>query len=179
MQSAIAGNAAHVSPVVTGEYIQPQHHRSRVAKWLAAFALASALGGCYIVPLQPDGRPYPVPGVTAPVGSSPVAAFPAPASPSVIPVRMYPTNDIAAPAGAVAGSVTSYASGRADFQFIRAGETFSGEATRYGGQKNGVANAAGTRGGYANCQYAMNNPAQSTGTCKFSDGALYSLHVGQ
>ena len=76
-------------------------------------------------------------------------------------------------------SVTSYTSGRADFQFIRAGESFAGEATRYGGQKNGVANAAGTRGGYANCQYSMNNSTQGTGTCKFSDGSMYTLHVGQ
>jgi hypothetical protein len=92
---------------------------------------------------------------------------------------MYPSNDAAAPTGALVGSVTSYTSGRADFQFIRAGESFAGEATRYGGQKNGVANAAGTRGGYANCQYAMNNSTQGTGVCKFSDGSMYSLHVGQ
>lgn len=151
---------------------------ARAAGSLATLATALALGGCYIVPVQPDGRPYPVPGVTAPL-TGPAVVLPVPASPSVIPVRMYPSNDVAAPAGTVAGSVTSYASGRAEFQFIRAGETYGGEATRYGGQKNGVANAAGSRGGYANCQYTMNNPTQGTGTCRFSDGALYTLHVGQ
>ena len=152
----------------------------RNAGLLAALAAALTLGGCYIVPLQADGRPMPIPGLTAPyAGHGPAVALPVPASPNVIPVRMYPTNELAAPAGAVAGSVTSYASGRAEFQFIRAGEVFSGEATRYGGQKNGVANAAGSRGGFANCQYAMNNPAQGTGTCKFADGSLYTLHVGQ
>jgi hypothetical protein len=42
-----------------------------------------------------------------------------------------------------------------------------------------VANAAGSKGGYANCQYAMSNPSLETGSCKFSDGAVYTLHVGQ
>jgi len=106
-------------------------------------------------------------------------ALPVPPNPTVIPVRMYPTNDAAAPSGAVAGAVTSHSNGRAKFHFIRAGENYVGEATRFGGQKNGVANAAGSKGGYANCQYAMSNPNLGTGSCKFSDGAVYTLHVGQ
>ena len=149
----------------------------RLASSLAIAATVSALAGCYVVPMQPDGRPFP--GAVAPVSYSTNVILPAPASPAVVPVRMYPTNDTAAPTGALVGSVTSYTSGRADFQFIRAGESFAGEATRYGGQKNGVANAAGARGGYANCHYAMNNSTQGTGVCKFSDGSMYSLHVGQ
>ena len=44
---------------------------------------------------------------------------------------------------------------------------------------NGVANAAGSKGGYANCRYAMSNPSLGTGSCKFSDGAVYTRHVGQ
>lgn len=75
--------------------------------------------------------------------------------------------------------MTSHYNGRAEFHFIRAGENYVGEATRFGGQKNGVANAAGSKGGYANCQYAMSNPSLGTGSCKFSDGAVYTLHVGQ
>lgn len=177
MDASLISHAA--LPVITAKAGHSARPVARLAAYLAAGVVVVTLGGCYIVPIQPDGRPYPVPGVTAPVAVAPGMALPVPASPSVIPVRMYPTNDAAAPGGAIAGSVTTYASGRADFQFIRAGETFSGEATRYGGQKNGVANAAGSRGGYVNCQYAMNNPAQGTGTCKFSDGALYTIHVGQ
>lgn len=151
----------------------------RLAGALGALVTISTVSGCYVVPLQPDGRPYP--NTIAPVSyaPAPVVMPPVPPSPAVVPVRMYPSNDTAAPSGALVGSVTSYTSGRADFQFIRTGESFTGEATRYGGQKNGVANAAGTRGGYANCQYTMNNPAQGTGTCRFSDGSMYTLHVGQ
>jgi hypothetical protein len=157
----------------------PRRSFVRAAGSLALGVTMLTLAGCYVVPLQADGRPYQ--GNGAPAAYAPVAPvnLPVPASPSVVPVRMYPSNDAAAPTGAVAGSVTSYTSGRGDFQFIRAGETFAGEATRYGGQKNGVANAAGTRGGYANCQYSMNNSTQGTGICKFSDGSTYTLHVGQ
>jgi hypothetical protein len=59
---------------------------------------------------------------------------------------MHPTNDAAASSGAVAGVVTSHYNGRAEFQSIRAGENYVGEATRFGDQKDGVANAAGSEG---------------------------------
>lgn len=173
-------STAYVPVALVASTAQRRQPIVRLARSFAIVTAVSALAGCYMVPVQPDGRPYPYQqGVAAPASYSTTVILPAPASPSVVPVRMYPSNDTAAPTGAVAGSVTSYTSGRADFQFIRAGETFAGEATRYGGQKNGVANAAGTRGGYANCQYAMSNATQGTGTCKFSDGSLYTLHVGQ
>ena len=171
-------SSAHDPTALATPAAQPRRLFVPLARFLAIGAAVSALAGCYVVPLQADGRPYQ--GVAAPMSSySTTVVMPAPAAPNVVPVRMYPSNDTAAPTGAVAGSVTSYTSGRADFQFIRAGESFAGEATRYGGQKNGVANAAGTRGGYANCHYSMNNSTQGTGTCKFSDGSMYTLHVGQ
>ena len=171
-------STAHTPVTHIKSATQPRRPFVRLAYFLTITA-ASTLPGCYVVPLQADGRPYQGAGVPAAYAAATPVNLPVPASPAVVPVRMYPSNDVAAPTGAVAGSVTSYASGRADFQFIRAGETYAGEATRYGGQKNGVANAAGTRGGYANCQYAMNNSTQGTGTCKFSDGSTYSLHVGK
>ncbi len=173
-------STAHDPVALVTAAAQPRRPLVRLACSLAIGAIVSTLAGCYVVPIQPDGRPYPgYPSTFAPAPYSSTVIVPAPAGPAVVPVRMYPSNDVAAPTGALAGSVTSYTSGRADFQFIRAGESFAGEATRYGGQKNGVANAAGTRGGYANCQYAMNNATQGTGVCKFSDGSMYTLHVGQ
>ena len=173
-------STAHHPVALVTSVAQPRRPFVRLASTLAIGAIVSALGGCYVVPLQADGRPYQgYQGTFAPAPFTPAVILPAPAGPAIVPVRMYPSNDIAAPSGTLAGSVTSYTSGRADFQFIRAGESFAGEATRYGGQKNGVANATGTRGGYANCQYAMNNATQGTGVCKFSDGSMYSLHVGQ
>jgi hypothetical protein len=171
--------ATSVHPAMPVNAIASPRRFARTAALLAAGAAALSLGGCYVVPVQPDGRPYPVPGVTAPAPTTSGQALPVPPSPTVIPVRMYPTNDAAAPSGAVAGAVTSHYNGRAEFHFIRAGENYVGEATRFGGQKNGVANAAGSKGGYANCQYAMSNPSLGTGSCKFSDGAVYTLHVGQ
>ena len=170
-------STAHDQVALVTSAAQPRRPFVRLACSLVIGATVSALAGCYVVPIQADGRPYQ--GTVAPAPFSTTVILPVPAGPAVVPVRMYPSNDAAAPTGALVGSVTSYTSGRADFQFIRAGESFAGEATRYGGQKNGVANAAGTRGGYANCQYAMNNATQGTGVCKFSDGSMYSLHVGQ
>ena len=169
--------ATSVHPAMPVNATAAPRRFARTAALLAAGAAALSLGGCYVVPVQPDGRPYPVPGVTVPAASG--HALPVPPSPTVIPVRMYPTNDAAAPSGAVAGAVTTHYNGRAEFHFIRAGENYVGEATRFGGQKTGVANAAGSKGGYANCQYAMSNPSLGTGSCKFSDGAVYTLHVGQ
>ena len=45
-------------------------------------------------------------------------------------------------------------------------------------RKPGVANAYGPRGTFMNCQYRMNNPRQGSGTCTFSDGATYDVHLG-
>ena len=37
----------------------------------------------------------------------------------------------------------------------------------------------GSRGGYLSCQYTMNSTTLGTGTCRLSDGALFTMHVGQ
>jgi hypothetical protein len=133
------------------------------------------LSGCVVIPLNPDGTPaYPV---AAP--AAPVVVAPAPA-PQQVPLRLYPTNDIAAATGVVAGSVTSYMNGRGTFMLNVGGETMSGEATRAlaGAGRDGVANAYGARGTFANCRYTMNTAAQGTGSCTFSNGATYQLHIG-
>jgi hypothetical protein len=42
----------------------------------------------------------------------------------------------------------------------------------------GVASAFGPRGMYMSCEYQMNTPYQGAGSCTFSNGAKYQLHLG-
>lgn len=141
---------------------------------LASSAVLS-LGGCYVVPVTPDGRPvgvYPVP----PYAAAPVT--PAPAS-VVMTARLYPANDIASQGGVLSGTVTNHMNGRGDFQLVYGGETLTGEATRVQNDtRRGVANAYGARGTYLNCQYQMTSPTQGTGACTMSNGGRYNLHIG-
>lgn len=142
---------------------------------VALAGVCTALSGCVVIPLNPDGTPaYPM--VAPP---APVVVAPGPV-PQQVPLRLYPTNDTAAATGVIAGSVTSYMNGRGTFMLNVGGETMSGEATRSqaGAGREGVANAYGARGTFANCRYTMNNPAQGTGSCTFSNGATYQLHIG-
>jgi hypothetical protein len=135
----------------------------------------TALSGCLVVPLNPDGTPaYPVAAAPAPI------IIPATPTPQQVPLRLYPSNDIASSTGVVAGSVTSYMNGRGTFMLNVGGETMSGEATRSqaGGGREGIANAYGARGSFANCRYTMNNATQGMGSCTFSNGATYQLHIG-
>ena len=148
---------------------------SRVPVALAGIA-STALSGCVVIPLNPDGTPaYPVAGAApAPV------IVPSTPTPQQVPLRLYPSNDLASSTGVVAGSVTSYMNGRGTFMLNVGGETMSGEATRSqaGSGREGVANAYGARGTFANCRYTMNNATQGMGSCTFSSGATYQLHIG-
>lgn len=144
-----------------------------------AFALGSALviTGCVVVPLNPDGS------YAYPVGAAPHPVVVPPPATQTLPVRLYPTNDVAAATGVIAGSVTNHLNGRGTFTLNVGAETMSGEATRLGSASassahHGVANAYGARGSFANCRYTMNHPAQGSGSCKFSNGAQYQLHIG-
>lgn len=94
--------------------------------------------------------------------------------------RLYPANDVAAAYGMVNAIVTNDLNGRGIFTTNINGETFNGEATRVGSgsARTGVANGAGNRGGYINCNYQMNNATLGTGQCKLSNGALFTMHVG-
>ncbi|MFN3566466.1 MAG: hypothetical protein ACK4V1_10855 [Burkholderiaceae bacterium] len=134
--------------------------------------IAAAAAGCVVVPVNPDGSIY----------QGPVAAYPAVAVPAslTLPVRLYPTNELAAATGIISGTVVNYLNGKGTFTLTVGGETMSGEATRSGGtaSRQGVANAYGARGSFANCQYTMNTPSQGTGHCTFSNGATYQLHIG-
>ena len=147
---------------------------------IGAFA-AVAFSGCMIVPI--DGRPHvvqPIPPNPAVLPGSPgVAAPPQAPAQAVTTARLYPTNDIAAQGGLLAGTVTNHLNGRGEFQLVYRGELLSGEATRtQTASRRGVANAAGSRGTYLRCQYELGAPTRGTGTCEMSDGGRYTLHLG-
>ena len=134
---------------------------------------------CYVVPVHPDGRIYPPAGTSAYSMPVPVIVAQAP-GPVVFTARLYPSNEIAARTGIVAGSVTSPQDGKGVFTIPYGGETLSGEATRTtaGTAHSGIANASSPRGNYVRCTYRMNNTATGTGECLVSDGARFQLHVG-
>ena len=144
---------------------------------LATLALgaASLTTSCVVVHLNADGT------YAYPVGATPHAPLvqPAPTS-QTLPVRLYPTNQAASASGMIAGTVTNHLNGRGTFKLNVGDETMSGEATRSGGSnaRIGVANAYGARGSFANCRYAMNSATQGTGSCTFSNGGQYQLHIG-
>ncbi len=144
----------------------------------AVLVLGGALitSGCIVVPLSPDGS-YAYPAGAAPhapvVIQQPVA--------QMLPVRLYPTNEAAASTGVIASTVTNHLNGKGTFSLNVGSETMAGEATRLGstsGVRSGIANAYGARGSHANCRYTMNSATQGTGSCTFSSGASYQLHIG-
>jgi len=149
---------------------------------LAASALS--LSGCYVLPVTPEGYPYGYPA--APLPAAPAASYPAmgsgaPASQGsvVLQARLYPANDLATQTGVIHGTVTNMMTGKGRFQLNYRGETLSGEATRVeGDSRRGVASAYGSGGGYMSCEYQMNTPRQGAGTCQFSNGAKYQVHIG-
>jgi len=153
----------------------------------SAFA-TFALSGCYVVPVAPDGTPlYPAIPIPAPLVAQPAPSYGAPAPyaapgplmPSVLQAHLYPSNDAATRSGMLAGTVTNMMTGKGRFQLDYRGEILVGEATRVpGDDRSGVANAFGDRGTYMNCTYRMTTPYQGTGTCNFSNGARYEVHLG-
>ena len=153
---------------------------------VAALLPAIALAGCIAVPVGsgPDGSPqwayYPVgtPVVSAP-GAVPPAAIPGGPGAAVLQVRLYPANDLANQTGVLTGQVTNLMSGKWRFQFTYQGEMLVGEATRVSGEaRKGVASAYGGRGTFARCEYQMSTPYMGAGTCTFSNGAEYQVHIG-
>lgn len=134
---------------------------------LGAVLVASAtLAGCYVVPVH---QPAPVAAVAVPAAPAPVT----------FTARLYPANDLASGYGVVPAVVTNDLNGRGTFSTNIMGEAFSGEATRTAGSsREGVANGAGNRGSYINCRYTMNSATLGTGTCRLSNGAVFTMHVG-
>jgi hypothetical protein len=143
--------------------------RSQTTRFRFAIALAAAaasLAGCYVVPLQP----------VPPAGAAVVSL--APLGPVTFTARLYPSNDLATEYGMVGAMVTNDLNGRGHFSTQIGGESFTGEATRVAGSREGLANGAGNRGGYINCRYTMNSPTLGTGACRLANGATFAMHVG-
>ena len=149
--------------------------KTRLLMSLGMATAVVALSGCYVVPINPaPGQPGYVPP-PAPVAMS--AVQPAPV---VFTARLYPANDQAVRQGMVGGVVTNDLNGRGTFNANIQGESFVGEATRKAGSsREGLASGAGNRGSYLSCQYTMNSATLGTGLCKLSDGAQFTMHVGQ
>lgn len=153
---------------------------------VAALLPAIALAGCVAVPVGqgPDGQPhwayFPLGTPVSPApGTVPPAATPGGPAPSVLTVRLYPANDLANQTGVLTGQVTNLMSGRGRFSFTYQGEMLVGEATRVSGEaRKGVASAYGGRGTFARCEYQMSTPYMGAGTCTFSNGAEYQVHIG-
>lgn len=143
---------------------------------LGTVALATA---CVVVPVGPDGRPYGNYPVYSAGGAVAVAPLPLVPAVAVMNARLYPTNELAQAGGLAAGQVTNFLDGKGGFTVTIGGETFSGEATRSNrSQREGVANAMGSRGSMLSCTYALNNATQGSGQCSLSSGARYQLHLG-
>lgn len=148
--------------------------------------VASALlSSCYVVPIQgPDGAvryqtlPLPPPGTVMPLPGQ--AGAPGGPSPMAnLAVRLYPANDLATQTGVINGAVTNMMTGKGRFNLTYRGSVLTGEATRVSNDdKRGVASAFGPAGLYMSCEYQMNTPFQGAGSCTFSDGAHYQMHVG-
>lgn len=133
----------------------------------AALLGSAALTGCYVTPIQPQ----------------PTTVFvPAPAMPAsmTFAARLYPANEAAAPFGMVNAIVTNDLNGRGTFSTNINGENFTGEATRMAGSspRQGIANGAGNRGSFINCNYQMNSATLGMGQCRLNNGALFTMHVG-
>ena len=158
----------------------------KLVKLAAAVGLqACTLAGCYVVPVGPDGSnnyaiyipttPPPFPGG----GPQPAAPASQPAMPKIMHARLYPENDLATQTGMVSGTVTNMMTGKGRFQLQYAGEVLTGEATRVSGDdRKGIASAWGPSGSFMSCEYQMSSPMTGAGTCNFSNGARYKVHLG-
>ena len=157
--------------------------RTLVAMAFPAFALS----GCYVMPVGQDagGNPHfvysPVPVVPVHGSASVSQPIAIPGGPAAVdlPVKLYPINDLANQTGIITGQVTNMMTGKGRFSFNYQGETLVGEATRVSNDdRRGMASAYGPRGTFARCEYQMSTPRMGAGTCTFSNGAQYQLHVG-
>jgi hypothetical protein len=146
---------------------------------LATLIVSAGLTGCYVLPIGPDGQPvYPAyPQYATP--QNPYPAPPAMAMPTVLQARLYPGNDVAAQTGMLSGTITATPGGKGHFQLNYRGEILTGEATRVSNdERRGVASAFGQGGLSMSCEYQMKDQRQGAGTCNFSNGARYQVHIG-
>ena len=160
--------------------------RLKIATALCASTLA--LSACYVVPVvDPHGNvqygAYPLPPAGTPIvvpsQGMPFAGTSGGAFPTVLNARLYQDNDLATQTGVVTGTVANMMNGKGRFQLQYGAEILTGEATRVSNdERKGIASAYGSGGSFMSCEYQMNSPRQGAGTCTFSNGARYKLHVG-
>lgn len=161
----------------------------RISKSLVAGLAfpAIALSGCYVVPVvdsqgQVQYQHYPLPPAGTPVAAASgvyPAPFSGPALPAILNARLYPDNELATQTGVITGTVANMMTGKGRFQLQYGGEILTGEATRVSNdERKGIASAFGSSGAFMSCEYQMNNPRQGAGTCVFSNGARYKVHIG-
>ena len=146
---------------------------------LATLIAGASLTACYVLPIGPDGQPvYPAYPTTA-QHPYPMPAAPMVAMPTVLQARLYPMNDAASQTGMLSGTITATPGGRGQFQLNYRGELLTGEATRVSNdERRGVASAFGQGGLSMSCEYQMKDQRQGAGTCNFSNGARYQVHIG-
>ena len=169
--------------------------KTRLLAAAAAVSASGVLAGCYVIPMDPRYTP----SEQAAVVAGKAAPSPVPqGGPTSLMARLYPLNDVAGGMGPLTVTLTDNASGHAGFTLAYGGEVLQGEATRvaldypgfgrvhrevYGdgrmpaGQR-GIASAAGARGMFVNCEYALTAPNRGAGACLFSNGAKYQVHFG-
>lgn len=138
-------------------------------------------GPNYLAPVPgPSNRPPSAPpSYGSAVTERGVPTVSGPAMPAALQARLYPSNEVATETGLLSGTVTNMMTGKGVFQLNYRGEILTGEATRVpGDDRRGLANAYGQRGTYMSCEYRMTTPYQGTGTCQFSNGAQYQVHIG-
>ncbi|MES2019174.1 MAG: hypothetical protein V4484_21985 [Pseudomonadota bacterium] len=133
---------------------------------------AATLSGCYIVPANQYQN-------ATGLNNSGALLVPAGAYRPAYLARLYPGNPAASRLGSVTGNISNPEQGHGEFTFNLGGEQFAGEATRTPDSSKGVANAAGNRGGFVRCDYVMSNAALGWGSCTFSNGARYDMHISQ
>ena len=173
--------------------------RHTLVNSVVACGLAAALSGCYVVPIDPRYPPEPGHPVVITQPGPNLVPMPAPQTmPAILQARLYPINDVAGQMGALSAVVNDNLNGHATFTVNYGGDTLQGEASRvpnnypgFGGVhrqvygdgrmptgQRGIASAAGGRGSFVNCEYALTAAAKGTGACLFSNGARYQLHFG-
>jgi hypothetical protein len=153
---------------------------SPVLRTCAALSLLAVLTGCYVLPVSPDGTPWPYPYGQAPIPVTPLPPAAGQPGMQMLPARLYPQNEKASQVGMLSGTIASFTSGKGRFTLNYRGEALTGEATRLDGDaRRGVAAAYGPSGTYLSCEYQMRSPRTGAGTCTVSDGARYQVHVGE
>jgi len=163
----------------------------------------ASLTACYVVPIDPrTGQAYPGPAPRDSQGSVTIVTPPPAAAapqPTTLSVRLYPLNPQANKGGLISALVVDNNAGHGTFTVPYLGDTLQGESTRVDSNyaafgrihnevlgptprsfsgRRGIANAYGSKGVNAQCEYLLTGPGSGTGACLFSDGAKYQMHFG-